>query len=112
LLHQEKQPIREVQKRIKSDGIKEVIKLGQSIEKASRPKEITETALVPERIKFAEQSVTISPAVELEHEISKTNNVSTIQEITSNDSNDTDLQAALERLVALRRRWLDFRSSI
>ena len=29
LLHEEKQPIREVQKRIKSDGIKKVIKLGQ-----------------------------------------------------------------------------------
>ena len=112
MLHQEKQPIREVQKRIKSDGIKEVIKLGQSIEKASRQKEIIETALVPERIKFADQSVTSSSADEIEHVISKNNNVSTIHEITSNVSNDTDLQAALERLVALRRRWLDFRSSI
>ena len=56
LLHEEKQPIREVQKRIKSDGVKKVIKLGQSIVKASRQKEITDTTLIPERIKFAEQS--------------------------------------------------------
>ena len=32
---------------------------------------------------------------------------------TISDINDNaDMQAALERLVTLRRRWLDFRSSI
>ena len=112
LLHEEKQPIREVQKLIKSDGVKKVIKLGQSIAKASRQKEITDTTLIPERIKFAEQSSTILSADKIEPVTVKNYNDTPRHETISDISDNADMQAALERLVTLRRRWLDFRSSI
>ena len=112
MLHEEKQPIREVQNRIKSDGIKKVIKLGQSIAKASRQKEITDTTLIPERIKFAEQSSTILSADKIEPVTVKNYNDTPRHETISDISDNADMQAALEGLVTLRRRWLDFRSSI
>lgn len=51
LLHREKHPIKDVQKLIRIRGHQSVVELGRSIERASRPKDIKETNLVPKRIK-------------------------------------------------------------
>jgi len=51
LLHREKHPIKDVQKLIRIKGHQSVMELGRSIERASTPKDIKETNLVPKRIK-------------------------------------------------------------
>ncbi len=51
LLHREKHPIKDVQKLIRIEGPESVIKLGRSAARASRPKDIRDTRLVPKRIK-------------------------------------------------------------
>lgn len=51
LLHREKHPIKDVQKLIRIKGHQSVVELGRSVERASRPKDIKETNLVPKRIK-------------------------------------------------------------
>lgn len=51
LLHREKHPIKDVQKLIRIRGHQSVVELGQSVERASRPRDIKETNLVPKRIK-------------------------------------------------------------
>jgi DNA-binding transcriptional MerR regulator len=51
LLHREKHPIKDVQKLIRIRGHQSVVDLGRSLERASRPRDIKETNLVPERIK-------------------------------------------------------------
>lgn len=116
LLHEEKQPIREVQKRIRSRGIKEVIKIGQSIQKASRQKEINETELVPERIKmvgeiYVEKSTTFSSTAKLAPLSSKNDGNLIDAKSDIDTSANEDMQSALERLITLRRRWLDFRGN-
>lgn len=54
LLHEEKHPIKDVQKLIRVKGAQRIIDLGQSIERASFDKEISDTVLVPQRIAEAE----------------------------------------------------------
>jgi len=51
LLHREKHPIKDVQKLIRIRGHQSVVELGRSVERASKPKDIKETNLVPRRIK-------------------------------------------------------------
>ena len=51
LLHDEKHPIKDVQKLIRAKGPERVVELGRSIQKASKDRDISETNLVPERIK-------------------------------------------------------------
>lgn len=51
LLHREKHPIKDVQKLIRIRGHQSVVELGRSVERASRPRDIKETNLVPKRIK-------------------------------------------------------------
>jgi len=50
LLHEEKHPIKDVQKIIRLKGISQVVELGQSVQRAAQPKTVKETVLVPERI--------------------------------------------------------------
>ena len=57
LLHDEKHPIKDVQKLIKKKGSSRIVELGRSLEKASREKSVAETDLLPQRIKPAEKSV-------------------------------------------------------
>jgi len=54
LLHDEKHPIKDVQKLIRVKGAARIVELGQSIEKAAREKEVSDTVLIPERIQKAE----------------------------------------------------------
>lgn len=62
LLHDEKHPIKDVQKLIQKKGAARIIELGRSVEKAARDKSVAETDLLPRRIKPAEPSP--SPARE------------------------------------------------
>lgn len=50
LLHDEKHPIKDVQKLIRVKGAGRVIELGRSIERAAQPKPVEEVELIPERI--------------------------------------------------------------
>lgn len=51
LLHREKHPIKDVQKLIRVRGAQSVVELGRAKAQASRPKDIKDTDLVPQRIK-------------------------------------------------------------
>ena len=50
LLHDEKHPIKDVQKLIKRNGAQSVVDLGRSVEAASRERAVKDTVLVPQRI--------------------------------------------------------------
>jgi len=57
LLHNEKHPIKDVQKLIRVKGATRVIELGRSIERASQEKKVAETVLIPERIQKAKPQI-------------------------------------------------------
>jgi len=56
LLHDEKHPIKDVQKLIQKKGPSRIVELGRSMEKAAKEKPVAETDLLPQRIKTAEKS--------------------------------------------------------
>ena len=56
LLHDEKHPIKDVQKLIQKKGAARVVELGRSLEKAAREKPVAETDLLPQRIKSVERA--------------------------------------------------------
>ena len=56
LLHDEKHPIKDVQKLIQKKGASRVVELGRSMEKAARERPVTETDLLPRRIKIVEKT--------------------------------------------------------
>lgn len=51
LLHDEKHPIKDVQKLIRVKGAGRVTELGRSVEKAARERDLSDTDLVPKRIR-------------------------------------------------------------
>lgn len=57
LLHDEKHPIKDVQKLIQKKGAARVVELGRSLEKAALEKSVAETDLLPKRIIPAEPAV-------------------------------------------------------
>lgn len=63
LLHREKHPIKDVQKLIRIRGHQSVVDLGRSVERASRPRDIKETNLVPKRIKPVIQASAPEPTI-------------------------------------------------
>lgn len=127
LLHNEKHPIKDVQKLIRVKGAARIIELGQSVEKAAREKEVKETVLIPERIQKAE---IVRPIVEERvvpftprHEPKSESEAVPVQEPTvahvveyveEEDAvpavNRGELEDALERLTSLRRRWEEFKN--
>ncbi|MGJ8559644.1 MAG: MerR family transcriptional regulator [Litorimonas sp.] len=50
LLHDEKHPIKDVQKLIAKSGANRIIELGRSVEEASRERDLTDMTFVPDRI--------------------------------------------------------------
>lgn len=50
LLHDEKHPIKDVQKLIAKSGAARIVELGRSVEHASRDRDLSATTLVPDRI--------------------------------------------------------------
>ena len=61
LLHEEKHPIKNVQKIIRLKGPNQVVELGRSIQRAAKPKAVTDTVLVPERIVTKESQAKPAP---------------------------------------------------
>lgn len=124
LLHDEGHPIKDVQKLIRVKGSNSVVDLGRSVEKASKEKDITETVLVPERIKKTKPKKSIfKPApkpkpvavVAPEPEPLAASVVAipaaAPQTVTVAELPDEDrqtLEDALARLLKLRASWQDF----
>jgi DNA-binding transcriptional MerR regulator len=57
LLHEEKHPIKDVQKIIRLKGPNQVVELGRSIKQAAMPRDVTDTVLIPDRISSKKQSL-------------------------------------------------------
>ena len=104
LLHDEKHPIKDVQKLIRVKGADSVIELGRSIEKAARKKDIKDTVLIPDRIQQA-------PEVETETEPRYEPEPEQASEPEAEEEIYVDvegLENALDRLTKLRGRWDKF----
>ena len=135
LLHDEKHPIKDVQKLIRVKGANSVIELGQSLERASKDKKVKETVLIPERIQKArplnirpintvdEERVVpfsaarpVEPVLELSEEPDEAiaENVQVMTDDAASGLNAVDrnsLEDALERLTSLRARWDNFKNN-
>ncbi len=127
LLHDEKHPIKDVQKLIRVKGAARIIELGQSIERAAKPKDVVDTVLIPERIKKAQINITpIDYEVEDEAEEERVVEFKPRAEPEPEPEDDVielvdeyiepeetidrgELEDALERLKLLRSRWEDFK---
>jgi len=123
LLHNEKHPIKDVQKLIRVKGASRIVELGQSVEKAAKEKEVSETVLIPERIQKAEIVRPVSekrvvpftprpePVPEPEPEPTVAHVVEYVEEEEVAPAVDRgELEDALERLTSLRRRWEEFKN--
>ena len=119
LLHNEKHPIKDVQKLIRVKGASRIVELGQSIEKAAKEKEVSETVLIPERIQKAEiirpveeeRVVPFTPRVEPISEPVAVHVVESVEEEAIKPADRSELEDALERLTSLRRRWEEFKNT-
>ena len=61
LLHDEKHPIKDVQKLIAKSGAARIVELGRSVEQASSDRDLSDTKLVPERIEKPTVDVSAVP---------------------------------------------------
>lgn len=61
LLHQEKHPIKDVQKLIRKKGAKRIMELGRTARPAARPLDVRKANLVPQRISAAPKQQTDAP---------------------------------------------------
>ena len=137
LLHDEKHPIKDVQKLIRVKGAARIVELGQSVEKAARDKDVSETVLIPARIQKAEivrpieedrvvpftprpepapetiapVEPVIEPAVaHVVEYVEEEDDVVEVEEAAANNIDRSELEEALERLTSLRRRWAEFKN--
>ena len=62
LLHDEKHPIKDVQGLIRRNGAQSIVELGRSVERAARDRDVRDVALVPERIRVADDAPAPGPA--------------------------------------------------
>ncbi len=123
LLHDEKHPIKDVQKLIQKKGANRIIELGRSVEKASMDRPVGETDLLPKRIKPADPSPktrvisppkkpkTIIPSVVREAIRPTPPPVPATSEpvVQSNGSDQQALRDALESLRGIKSRLAAFR---
>ena len=99
------------------------MELGQSVEKAAKEKEVSETVLIPERIQKAEIVRPVAekrvvpftprpePIPEPEPVAAAAHVVEYVEEEEIVSAVDrSELEAALERLTSLRRRWEEFKN--
>ncbi len=113
LLHDEKHPIKDVQKLIRVKGPGSVIELGRSKEKASRPKDVKDTVLIPDRIQQVPDTdisyESIEPETDFEVKPVEPTVVENPEPEVEEDLIDVSkLENALERLLALRDQWEKF----
>jgi len=122
LLHDEKHPIKDVQKLIRVKGAGRVIELGQSLERASHKKNVSETVLIPERIQKAkplnirpaknDKIVQLVPKPEPKAETETETETETVQAEEAGENIDkVTLEEALARLISLRSRWAEFKNA-
>ena len=107
LLHDEKHPIKDVQKLIKKSGPERVAELGRSVQKASRERDVAELSLVPERIKKPSLRVVESKRESVsEPEKSEPSKAAgPVSETATRGDGDSRLEDALARLEKLKGRW-------
>lgn len=125
LLHDEKHPIKDVQKLIRKKGAGRVVELGQSLERAAREKPVTETDLLPKRIKPADTSVKAKPAVAAPI-VAAPAEVAPVQQPIQTPppapippppvskpifADKVALEEALRKLEGIKGRWSDFRAA-
>ncbi|MGJ8564118.1 MAG: MerR family transcriptional regulator [Alphaproteobacteria bacterium] len=124
LLHDEKHPIKDVQKLIRAKGADRIVELGRSVEAAARPKDVKDTVLVPQRILTAsttdteeeatpvkQETVKLKPA-EIEYKDVPDEHDDDDESAEADEENTVDveqLDEALETLLALKARWQQFK---
>lgn len=86
LLHDEKHPIKDVQKLIRVKGAGRVIELGRSIERAAKPKAVEDVELIPERIVNFEPAPAKAPDTEILRPISRPQLVPPLEEAKAKSS--------------------------
>lgn len=132
LLHDEKHPIKDVQRLIKKNGAQSVIELGRSVERASRERKVREVNLVPQRIlqtpeaRDANVVPIIPPAHVTPSDVPAPKTVpvvppmpaggevrsSLMSSVTFEPQVDlAALEDALEKIDALRAKWSEFSSN-
>ena len=124
LLHREKHPIKDVQKLIRVRGAQSVIDLGRKKEVASKPKDIKDTDLVPQRIKpmivkpVPQETLAPKPAPKLVPAVAAPVVVAPVDvkpvetpapQPASNPVDRAKLETSLERLRSLKSRWDKFK---
>ncbi len=120
LLHREKHPIKDVQKLIRVRGAQSVIDLGRKKEVASKPRDIKDTDLVPQRIKpmivkpVPEETLAPKPAPIVTAPIVVAPvDVKPVEtpapQPTANPVDRDKLETSLERLRSLKSRWDKFK---
>ncbi|GHA83818.1 hypothetical protein GCM10009069_03910 [Algimonas arctica] len=122
LLHDEKHPIKDVQKLIAKSGANRIIELGRSVEEASREREVKDMTLVPSRIEKPEAE---SPAPNKPQTPAVTPKPTFVAKVTPapipapapepvappEPKDMSGLEDALARLQALKGQWDAFDSS-
>ena len=119
LLHDEKHPIKDVQKLISKKGPSRIIELGRSVERAAQEQSVGDTDLLPERIKPAESRIeTISQprTVQASEALVPTPQRVRMPEVVTPSQTppppDTQaLKDALRSLEGLKSKLSDFRKS-
>ena len=125
LLHEEKHPIKDVQKIIRLKGASQVVELGQSVQRAARPKTVKETVLVPERIvaqkrapapvktAAAPAAAPIAPAPSPPQYVPPPQPVAAAPVVVKPQLDVSKLKVILTRLEGLREKWdgLDLKGS-
>lgn len=114
LLHDEKHPIKDVQKLIQKKGAERIVDLGRSVEKASRDRDITDTNLLPPRIKSADP-VPNKPVVQARTPPRPVVQAPSPPAPDPHQSqpvrHTSDLKDALAQLEALKSKWGAFRKA-
>ncbi|WP_298912738.1 MerR family transcriptional regulator [uncultured Algimonas sp.] len=113
LLHDEKHPIKDVQKLIAKSGSERIIELGRSVEQASRERDLTDMPLVPDRIETGQTPQVVQAAPPIVAEIVKPK-PPVPEKPEASEPSDADvegLESALSRLKSLRDSWTDFDTS-
>jgi len=124
LLHDEKHPIKDVQKLIAKSGAARIVELGRSVEEASRERDLSDTTLVPKRIEKPSKSAPSSTQANTSPQTPKPDPVAKFSPAPPPESEPipeptpapepqdlSGLQDALGRLQALKGQWDKFDAS-
>lgn len=118
LLHDEKHPIKDVQKLIAKSGANRIIELGRSVEEASRDRDLSDMTLVPARIEKPSTAATVAVPAPKPRPAAPPTPQPILQPapvpVPSPAAKPKDLsglQEALGRLQALKGKWDTFDTS-